>query len=253
MIFLRSITTFFQPVHRLALALTAITALMPQVALAQMDPHHGHHGHEMHHAQPESTKQESSTNSDGHEHHVHGMGPAGSTYDLRFIDGMVEHHSGALRMSEYVFNIGTPGVGALANSIWDEQAREIKAMRQWRKAWYPDAPVYPVALRTNGDPNTMADLVRMSPEVIAAMRMTGTKPTRENRVQWFLEGMIEHHGGALHMAHEARKNSTNPTILRLARDIVIAQRKEIIELRKMLQSKGINKPTYYKFDNLFSL
>jgi hypothetical protein len=59
--------------------------------------------------------------------------------------------------------------------------------------------------------------------------------------------------GALQMAHEARKNSTSPTILRLAREIVIAQRKEIIELRKMLQSKGINKPTYYKFDNLFSL
>ena len=47
------------------------------------------------------------------------MGPAGSTYDLRFIDGMVEHHTGALRMSEYVFNIGAPGVGALANSIWN--------------------------------------------------------------------------------------------------------------------------------------
>lgn len=65
--------------------------------------------------------------------------------------------------------------------------------------------------------------------------------------------MIEHHDGALHMAHEARKNSTNPTILRLARDIIIAQRKEIIELRKMLQSGGMNKSAYYKYDNLFSL
>ena len=239
--------------RRLALALTAFTALMPQVAFAQMDDHHGHHGHGMHHVQPEDSKKESPAQSGSHQHHAHGMGPAGSTYDLRFIDGMVEHHTGALRMSEYVFNIGAPGVGALANSIWDEQAREIKAMRQWRKAWYPDAPVYPVALRSNGDPNSMADLVRMSPEVIAAMRMSGTKPTRENRVQWFLEGMIEHHGGALQMAHEARKNSINPTILRLAREIIIAQRKEIIELRKMLQSGGLNKSDYHKFDNLFSL
>ena len=239
--------------RRLALALTAITAFTPQVAFAQMDDHHGHHGHGMHHVQPEDSKKESPAQSGSHQLHAHGMGPAGSTYDLRFIDGMVEHHTGALRMSEYVFNIGAPGVGALANSIWDEQAREIKAMRQWRKAWYPDAPVYPVALRPNGDPNSMADLVRMSPEVIAAMRMSGTKPTRENRVQWFLEGMIEHHGGALQMAHEARKNSTNPTILRLAREIIIAQRKEIIELRKMLQSGGLNKSDYHKFDNLFSL
>ena len=239
--------------RRLALALTAISAFVPQVAVAQMEHHHGHHGHGMHHVQPEDSKKESPAQSDSHQPHAHGMGPAGSTYDLRFIDGMVEHHTGALRMSEYVFNIGAPGVGALANSIWDEQAREIKAMRQWRKAWYPDAPVYPVALRPNGDPNSMADLVRMSSEVIAAMRMSGTKPTRENRVQWFLEGMIEHHGGALQMAHEARKNSTNPTILRLARDIIIAQRQEIIELRKMLQSGGLNKSDYHKFDNLFSL
>ena len=239
--------------RQLALALTAIPAFMTQVAFAQMDDHHGHHGHGMHHVQPEDSKKESPAQSGSHQHHAHGMGPAGSTYDLRFIDGMVEHHTGALRMSEYVFNIGAPGVGALANSIWDEQAREIKAMRQWRKAWYPDAPVYPVALRPNGDPNSMADLVRMSSEVIAAMRMSGTKPTRENRVQWFLEGMIEHHGGALQMAHEARKNSTNPTILRLARDIIIAQRQEIIELRKMLQSGGLNKSDYHKFDNLFSL
>ena len=239
--------------RRLAVALAVISAFAPQASLAQMDHHHGHHGHGVHQAEPENTKEAAPTHSGTHQHHAHGMGPAGSTYDLRFIDGMVEHHTGALRMSEYVFNIGAPGVGALANSIWNEQTREIKAMRQWRKAWYPDAPVYPVALRPNGDPNSMADLVRMSPEVIAAMRMSGTKPTRENRVQWFLEGMIEHHGGALHMAHEARQNSTNPTILRLAREIIVAQRKEIIELRKMLQSGGLNKPDYYKFDNFFAL
>ena len=158
---------------------------MPPMAVARMHHHHGHQGHGMHHTQPEGATQQSPAQSGAHEHHAHGMGPAGSTYDLRFIDGMVEHHTGALQVSEYVFNIGAPGVGALANNIWNEQAREIKAMRQWRKAWYPDAPVYPVALRPNGDPDSMDDLVRMSAEAIAAMRMTGTKPTRENRVPWF--------------------------------------------------------------------
>ncbi|MDB4651229.1 DUF305 domain-containing protein [Synechococcus sp. AH-551-E05] len=238
----------------IALASAVVAALTPQSVIAQEQPHqHGHHGHGMHQSDPIKTTVEPEQKHHSHGHHDHGMGPAGSTYDLRFIDGMVEHHTGALRMSEYVFNIGAPGVGALANSIWNEQAREIKAMRQWRKAWYPEAPIFPVALRPNGDPNAMADLVRMSPEAIAAMRMTGTKPTRENRVQWFLEGMIEHHGGALQMAHEARKNSTNPTILRFAREIIVAQRKEIIELRKMLQSRGINQPAYYKFDDLFAL
>jgi uncharacterized protein (DUF305 family) len=126
-------------------------------------------------------------------------------------------------------------------------------MGQWRKAWYPDAPVYPVALRAGGDPSAMADLIRMSPAQIQAMQMMASTPTRENRVTWFLEGMLQHHGGALIMAHDALNKSSNPTIRRLARDIIVAQRREIIQLRKMLQHDGHNKPEYYVYDKLFSL
>jgi len=124
----------------------------------------------------------------------------------------VQHHTGALRMSEFVFNIGQPGVGALGHSIWRDQAQEIRAMALWRKAWYPQAPVYPVALKPGGDPNSLAGLTRMSQAQIDGMRMMGDGPTKENRVVWFLEGMLDHHGGALIMAHDARAKSTNPTI-----------------------------------------
>ncbi len=188
-----------------------------------------------------------------HSAHNHDVGPAGSTYDLRWIDGMVQHHTGALRMSEFVFDIGVPGVGALAKEIWRDQAREIKAMGQWRKAWYPEAPVYPVALKPGGDPNAMGDLIRMSPAQVEAMRMMASTPTRENRVIWFLEGMLAHHGGALIMAHDALKKSKHPTIRRLARDIIVAQRREIIQLRRMLRHDGLNKPEYYAYDTFFSL
>ena len=188
-----------------------------------------------------------------HSAHNHSVGPAGSTYDLRWIDAMVQHHTGALRMSEFVFDIGDPGVGALAKQIWRDQAQEIKAMGQWRKAWFPDAPVYPVALRAGGDPDAMADLTRMSPAQIQAMQMLGSTPTRTNRVTWFLEGMLQHHGGALVMAHDALNKSTNPTLRRLARNIIIAQRDEIIQIRRMLQHDGLNKPEYHRYDALFAL
>ena len=190
----------------------------------------------------------------GHEgqgSHTHDVGPAGATYDLRWLDAMVAHHTGALRMSEFVFNIGSPGVGALANGIWREQAREIKAMGQWRKAWYPEAPVYPVALKPGGDPNSMAGLERMSTGQIQAMQMMGSNPTKDNRVVWFLEAMIAHHGGALEMAHDALTKSTNPTVRRLAREIIVAQRGDIIQLRRMLRLEGLSKPEYSKFDALF--
>ncbi len=187
-----------------------------------------------------------------HGAHGHGLGPAGDTYDLRFIDGMVQHHTGALRMAEFVFDIGSPGVGALATVIWRDQAQEIKAMGQWRKAWYPEAPPYPVAFQPGGDPNSILSLTPMTVEQIAAMRMINTLPTKANRVIWFLEGMLQHHGGALIMAHDALKKTRNPTILRLARAIIVAQRQEIVRLRQMLQHDGLNKPEYYQFDGLFS-
>lgn len=187
-----------------------------------------------------------------HSAHNHDVGPAGSTYDLRWLDAMVQHHTGALRMSEFVFDIGVPGVGSLGKDIWRDQAQEIKAMGQWRKAWYPEAPVYPVALKVGGDPNSMASLERMGAAQIQAMQMTGSTPTKDNRVTWFLEGMIAHHGGALVMAHDALKKSSNPTIQRLARQIIVAQRREILQLRRMLRHDGLDRPEYYQFDALFS-
>ena len=219
-------------------------------ALAQQDPHHGHHQHhQMVAPAPASSPAAAPVDHSAHNHEV---GPAGRTYDLRWLDAMVQHHTGALRMSEFVFDIGQPGVGALAKQIWRDQAQEIKAMGQWRKAWYPEAPVYPVALKTGGDPNSMESLERMSAAHIQAMQMMGSTPTRENRVTWFLEGMLAHHGGALVMAHDALKKSNNPTIRRLARAIIVAQRREIIELRRMLRHDGLNKPEYHQFAVLFS-
>jgi uncharacterized protein (DUF305 family) len=185
--------------------------------------------------------------------HSHDLGPAGSTYDLRWIDAMAVHHTGALRMGEFVFDIGSPGVGSLAKEIWRDQAQEIKAMGQWRKAWYPEAPMAPVALRAGGDPDAIADLIRMGPAQIQAMQMINTPPTAATRVTWFLEGMLHHHGGALLMAHDALAKSSNPTIRRLARTIIVAQRQEIIRLRRMLQHDGLNKPAYHQYDSLFVL
>jgi uncharacterized protein (DUF305 family) len=71
------------------------------------------------------------------------------------------------------------------------------------------------------------------------MRMMGTDVTKSNRVNWFLEGMIAHHGGAVAMAEDALVKSTNPTIQRMARQIIVTQRREIIELKRMLNNNKI--------------
>jgi len=238
---------------RSVLAALALMGLLVSAVQAQVNPHEHHQHH--HPAAPGASPAPSAPAVDhsAHSAHGHDVGPAGSTFDLRWLDGMVQHHTGALRMSEFVFDIGVPGVGALAKEIWRDQAQEIKAMGQWRKAWYPEAPVYPVVLKTGGDPNAMADLIRMSPAQIEAMRMMESTPSRDNRVIWFLEGMLHHHGGALIMAHDALNKTNNPTLLRLARGIIVAQRREIIQLRRMLWHDGLNKPEYHNYDKWFSL
>ena len=189
--------------------------------------------------------------SHGHQHHSHSVGPAGATYDLRWLDAMQQHHTGALRMSERVFNGASPGVGALARQIWRDQAQEIREMILWRRAWYPQAPVYPVVLRPGGDPDNLSGLARMDAAQREALRMAGPPPPGSDSTIAFHEGMLQHHGGALAMAHEALNRSPNSTIRRLARSIVIEQRREIIELRGMLHHSGLNKPEYHHFDSLF--
>jgi uncharacterized protein (DUF305 family) len=239
---------------RAALSILVFGALMSPVAQAQGDPHQHHHQPLLTPAPAAGAAPALAAPIDTSAHiHTAAVGPAGRTYDLRWIDAMGRHHTGALRMAAFVFDIGSPGVGSLAKEIWRDQAAEIKAMGQWRKAWYPEAPVYPVALQVGGDPDAMAALIRMGPEQIEAMQMISSTPTAATRVTWFLEGMLHHHGGALIMAHDALDKSRNRTIRRLARSIIVAQRQEIIRLRRMLQHDGLNKPDYVRYDSLFVL
>lgn len=122
-----------------------------------------------------------------------------------------------------------------------------------RKVWYPQAPVYPVALASGGDPNSLSGLTRMSQPQIDGMRMLGGGTTRDNRVIWLLEVMLDHHGGALIMGHDALAMSTNPTIRRFARGVIVGQRAEIVQLRRMLAAESFHKPEYSRYGSLFRL
>ena len=98
---------------------------------AQQNQHHQHHQHQNHSPaknveQKNVDKKNVDSKTIDHSAHNHEVGPAGATYDLRWLDAMQQHHTGALLMSEYVFDIGVPGVGALAKAIWRDQAQETK-------------------------------------------------------------------------------------------------------------------------------
>ncbi|MEB3322572.1 MAG: hypothetical protein VKI81_07085, partial [Synechococcaceae cyanobacterium] len=89
---------------------TAGALLPPALAQMPMDPHGGHgdphreHGEHRDHGMEESEPSGGARPHGDHGAHLHDVGPAGRTYDLRFLDAMVQHHTGALRMSEFVFD-----------------------------------------------------------------------------------------------------------------------------------------------------
>ncbi len=70
------------------------------------------------------------------------MGGAGMLNDARpfdraFIDMMIPHHQGAIRMARAVLaRRPDAGVRSLANAIITAQSREIAEMNAWRTRWY---------------------------------------------------------------------------------------------------------------------
>lgn len=58
-------------------------------------------------------------------------------FDQAFIDAMIPHHQGAIRMAEIELADGQDQqVKDLAQSIIDAQSQEIEQMNKWREQWY---------------------------------------------------------------------------------------------------------------------
>ena len=59
------------------------------------------------------------------------------TFDRAFIEMMVPHHQGAIRMASHEFSSGSnPEITALAKRITASQTSQIKQMKLWYSSWY---------------------------------------------------------------------------------------------------------------------
>jgi uncharacterized protein (DUF305 family) len=62
---------------------------------------------------------------------------SGPEFDRAFIDVMIAHHQGAVRMAQIELAEGEdPETRALAEDVIEAQSREIDAMNGWRERWY---------------------------------------------------------------------------------------------------------------------
>ena len=60
---------------------------------------------------------------------------------------------------------------------------------------------------------------------------TGVEATR-----LFLQGMIEHHNGAIMMAEMELSNGQNPDVLELAQQVIDGQKAEVTTMQEILDS-----------------
>ncbi len=139
-----------------------------------------------------------------------GSGP----FDAQFIDGMTEHHTGAIDMAEQALTESErPEIKELAQNIITSQRQEVEQMTTWRQQWYPDLEP------TGGMSMSMGDM-----EISA--------DTSQPFDQRFIAAMTGHHNGAIMMANEALTKAEHPEIKQLAEAIIKAQESEVAQMQQ---------------------
>lgn len=151
--------------------------------------------------------------------------------DVKFAQTMIPHHEQAVEMTDIV--LAKPGVDpevtALAQKIKDTQRPEMTTMTDLLSAW--DQPLIPDHA-AEADEDHWDTEGMLTPEEMQELA-SADGPSAQ---QLFLEGMIEHHRGAVTMVQDEIDNGVNPDAQRLAQAIKDGQTKEI-ELMQSLLSR----------------
>jgi uncharacterized protein (DUF305 family) len=167
--------------------------------------------------QPPASGTSNSTDNTGEMAMEHGDMNQETPFDAMFIDGMIEHHQGAIDMAEMALDQAEhEEIRSLADTIIAAQSSEIKQMQSWRTEWYPDLAA------TEGMAMDMGQMSISEDEAIPFD-------------QRFLEAMISHHQGAIDMAEMALEQAEHEEIRTLAASILEVQSVEIKQMRGWLQ------------------
>jgi len=122
-------------------------------------------------------------------------------------------------------HIGQPGVGGLGSFDLATIRAQENAGRWLSEAQGLVPPGPPGVTRwalKPARPKTAWRGYRMTRLRSRHAGMMGGWAQKENRLVWFSKGMLDHHGGALIMAHDARAEHQS-TILAFRSEVIIAQ------------------------------
>lgn len=152
--------------------------------------------------------------------------------DVRFAQGMIVHHRGAVEMAELAADrTETPEVLDLAERIAAAQGPEIETMTAWLEAWDAEVPADDdMAGMDHGDMDHGSMPGMMTDEQMAQLEETEGAAFDEA----FLTMMIEHHQGAITMSQDEVDGGENADAIALAEQIIEDQTAEITEMTRLL-------------------
>lgn len=155
--------------------------------------------------------------------------------DIAFMQMMVPHHAQAVEMTDLARRYAVdPGVRRMAARIRAAQGPEIVMMSSWLEREGVEVPQPgddPGDLdhATHGDDPMMGMLTESEMATLADAR-----GQRFDRL--FLEGMIQHHRGAVEMSDDLAEEGTDVLVADLAADVHLTQSSEIARMQEMLRA-----------------
>jgi len=163
--------------------------------------------------------------------------PPVSPKDVEFMQGMIMHHEQAVEMTALIdARTQHKELKLLGARISHSQAEEIAFMQRWL-AVRGEA----TSMATAAGHQHKAGMVMLMPGMLTPKQMDALKKARDKEFdRLFLEGMIQHHAGALVMVKElfdAPGAGQESQIFAFATDVDSGQRAEIRVMEKMLGGK----------------
>jgi uncharacterized protein (DUF305 family) len=143
--------------------------------------------------------------------------PAQQHYEVRFMQGMIDHHAMAVEMAEICLQKAIDEeLRSLCEQIIASQSQEISLMQSWLSDWYG------ITYEPQMKPGDMKMLERLA-------ALSGS----EFEIA-FLEDMIRHHQKAIHEAEQCVEKAYHSELVALCQNIIAAQAAEIQQMEAWL-------------------
>jgi uncharacterized protein (DUF305 family) len=169
-----------------------------------------------------------------------GETPTGEQGDIVFAEMMIPHHMQAVEMADLALarDGASPVVRDLAARIKAAQQPEIDLMSSWLEQWGVAAGAGAKDQDSDHSGHDMGDMDMGNTEMLGMMsdeQMNALQSAKGGDFdQLWLTLMIEHHQGAIQMAVEVMKSTSNVDVMALAKAIADAQETEIGQMEAAL-------------------